>query len=273
MAAKPSELKIHQPPTFDGERTKVESFIRSCKLYLHINDKIYDDNEKKVAFVLSFMTEGNAQSWADDFLNTAFETTPATLGTITELYKKIKDYFEPADAVQKAIASLASVEQEPKESVEDYVAKFRLLVTASAIKEFPVLKHHFLRGLNRSVTNKVVGVETAPTTMEKYYALAIRFDANYHAAQAYNADKSSPRRFTPKTNSASSSQPRRISRLTDEERTKLAKEGKCFRCREQGHIAADCPKNTPSKQSPAKIRAMIMELSEEERKEILDTDF
>ena len=33
-------------------------------------------------------------------------------------------------------------------------------------------------------------------------------------------------------------------KLTPEERAQLAKEGCCFRCRLQGHMARDCPKNT-----------------------------
>ena len=32
-------------------------------------------------------------------------------------------------------------------------------------------------------------------------------------------------------------------KLTPEERAQLAKEGRCFRCRLQGHMARDCPKN------------------------------
>ena len=32
-------------------------------------------------------------------------------------------------------------------------------------------------------------------------------------------------------------------RLTPEERAQLAKEGRCFQCRLQGHVARDCPKN------------------------------
>ena len=32
-------------------------------------------------------------------------------------------------------------------------------------------------------------------------------------------------------------------KLTPEERAQLAKEGRCFRCRLQDHMARDCPKN------------------------------
>ena len=40
-------------------------------------------------------------------------------------------------------------------------------------------------------------------------------------------------------------------KLTPEECAQLAKEGQCFRCRLQGHLAKDCPKNTPP---PVKAR-------------------
>ena len=33
-------------------------------------------------------------------------------------------------------------------------------------------------------------------------------------------------------------------KLTPEERAQLAKEGRCFRCHLQGHMAHDCPKNS-----------------------------
>ena len=41
-----------------------------------------------------------------------------------------------------------------------------------------------------------------------------------------------------------------FTKLTPEERAQLAKEGRCFRCRLQGHMARNCPKNT----QPAKAR-------------------
>jgi hypothetical protein len=34
----------------------------------------------------------------------------------------------------------------------------------------------------------------------------------------------------------------RLTPLTDEERKKLSQEGRCFRCRQQGHMSRDCPK-------------------------------
>ena len=38
-----------------------------------------------------------------------------------------------------------------------------------------------------------------------------------------------------------SSQRRRLKRLTEEEREKMRKEGRCYKCRRMGHIARNCP--------------------------------
>ena len=90
-------------------------------------------------------------------------------------------------------------------------------------------------------------------------------------------------------------------RLTPEEQAQLAKEGRCFRCRLQGHMARDCPKNAsaqakaretstttpdnttapPAESSPnppptkkltcaQQIRALEAEMEEEERAQYMD---
>ena len=46
----------------------------------------------------------------------------------------------------------------------------------------------------------------------------------------------------------------KFQKLTPEERNQLAKEGCCFRCHLQGHLARNCPKNTTP---PAKAREAI----------------
>ena len=55
----------------------------SVKLYLLINDALYNDNEKKIAFALSFMKEGLAVIWASTFTKKALTLAIPTLGTWT----------------------------------------------------------------------------------------------------------------------------------------------------------------------------------------------
>jgi Zinc knuckle len=74
-----------------------------------------------------------------------------------------------------------------------------------------------------------------------------------------------------------------IDRLTIEERDKLLKEGKCFRCRETGHQANKCPeednnkkkgKEVPKKKMNRRelhthVQALFKEMMEEDRDEFL----
>jgi hypothetical protein len=86
-------------------------------------------------------------------------------------------------------------------------------------------------------------------------------------------------------------------KLTDTDREKYRKEGRCFRCREKGHMARNCPKNnkavikttnvptpvTPTMTIPTpmanaakltkaqQIQALEDAMTEEERGEYLDT--
>ena len=41
----------------------------------------------------------------------------------------------------------------------------------------------------------------------------------------------------------------KLPRLTNEERERLKAEGRCFRCREQGHVSQGCPNFPPAKQN------------------------
>ena len=53
---------------FTGNRTKIKNFVQECDVYLNINDNIYDNKPARVAFVLSFLTEGEAQKWKEQFI-------------------------------------------------------------------------------------------------------------------------------------------------------------------------------------------------------------
>ena len=63
-----------------------------------------------------------------------------------------------------------------------------------------------------------------------------------------------------------------IDRLTAEERTLLMKEGKCFKCRKQGHLSKDCPprgtemlKPWTGKMAATHIQSIISGMTQEEK--------
>ena len=62
------EYNINRPTPFTGDRTKIENFVQECDVYLNINQGTYDNNVAKIAFVLSFITAGEAQKWKEQFI-------------------------------------------------------------------------------------------------------------------------------------------------------------------------------------------------------------
>ena len=80
-------IKLNLPKAFDRSRKKFRKFLQTAKIYLGINKKVYDDDLKKIGFILSFMTEGQAEAWADQFVEEAQTQHPGPnldLGTYEE---------------------------------------------------------------------------------------------------------------------------------------------------------------------------------------------
>ena len=78
---KTSELKLNQPKPFTGKQTEFDDFLQDIKLYLDINEDIYNTDKKKIGYALSFMNEGDTKYWKEQFIWNAQGPTGLDLGT------------------------------------------------------------------------------------------------------------------------------------------------------------------------------------------------
>ena len=78
-------LKLNLPKIFNGDQNKFWKFLHTAEIYMGINDKDYDTNLKKIGFILSFLTEGLAKAWADQYTENAL-TQNQTLGLNLGIY-------------------------------------------------------------------------------------------------------------------------------------------------------------------------------------------
>jgi len=61
--ASDKELWINLPKPFNGDRKKYKEFQNAVVLYLGINRHIYNDDEKKIGFILSYLNDKEAAQW------------------------------------------------------------------------------------------------------------------------------------------------------------------------------------------------------------------
>ncbi|EEB99875.1 hypothetical protein MPER_00332, partial [Moniliophthora perniciosa FA553] len=101
MLTKKKEVKVKAPPNFSCDRELADDFLKAVKLNLKMNKHMYDTDERKILYTLSYMNGGMVQTWKnmlDDILNkeTNDEEEGLTFATFEE---KFRERFEPFDKV------------------------------------------------------------------------------------------------------------------------------------------------------------------------------
>jgi hypothetical protein len=55
---RPKELNLNKPEAFNGNQNNFNDFLQNVKVYMDVNHETYNNDLRKIAFVLSFMTAG-----------------------------------------------------------------------------------------------------------------------------------------------------------------------------------------------------------------------
>ena len=80
--SKDAKRKLKTPTPFSGKREDLRKFLQEIKIYLMANSDAYPDDLDKILFVLSYMSEGDANSWKEEFFDTAEQTAAQNNATI-----------------------------------------------------------------------------------------------------------------------------------------------------------------------------------------------
>jgi hypothetical protein len=54
------ELNLNKPEPFDGNRDNFKKFLQNVEVYMDVNHETYNNNLRKIVFILSFMATGSA---------------------------------------------------------------------------------------------------------------------------------------------------------------------------------------------------------------------
>jgi len=272
---------------------------------------MYNDDEKKVATALSYMTEGAAATWSEDYMDHAqtlnpdshadiAHQTPYGYGTWNEFVLEFKKAFSPVDTQGTAMAQLVNLRQ-GKKPLTEYIATFNQLALCTKVTDDINKCNYFIQGLQEEFADSLVlQGQCHFSDYRKLTENCISF-ANDHAhlkgikrARGYksrfqsNNGNSSHPRYIPSYRS-SQKDPNamdvdttdvRLGKLSDKDCEYLCENNGCFKCRKLGHMAKDChvkftvPAQNPKGKGKAPIKvAKIEEVSDDEEETACHMDF
>ena len=185
-AARTPKIKIRLPEDFHRECDKFDAYWQAVKLYIKINPTIYDNDEKKILFALSFMNGGTAQVWAQNKITTA-ETAVGTAvapgyGTWNAFETAVKAAFEPLDLKEASKRELGTIWM--TDTADIYTREFEKHSARSGITDDQALIEFYKRGLVTPILQKIYGMLPMPTTLDGWKTAAINFDNQWCRVQA-----------------------------------------------------------------------------------------
>ena len=147
---KPIELQIGTPKAYDSSFKTLRQWLNTVQLYLLVNEDVYNNDDKKIAFILSYMTKGSTLTWATTFHENSVDTTGTiTLGTYPNFIAKFNEDFKQRDVTGTTITWLTTKQMVLKKDqtysplLNQYVSEFQNHVTQANIKDPNVLIGYF----------------------------------------------------------------------------------------------------------------------------------
>ena len=283
------EVKVAHPFHFKGDSTDIKRaklFLRLCKGYIEANPDMFTTDKVKINYILSQLQEGPAGYWAQAKSTQAERT--GLWGTYNDFLDEFTMAFISNNQESEATDKLINIKQES--TVTAYNSEFRSLAEEAGVIEFRFLSRFYLRGLRDDLSAEVVRRKPTATTMQTLYDRALEAEADYAFQKAIHIKQIRTAPFRNFNRQFQNRQPwrnnyqgrnfnqNRFQRLSNEERNRFMQEGRCFICKQVGHISRNCPNRSKTnirsiqedeqpttggtEESPVdKVKQMMQELS------------
>jgi Ty3 transposon capsid-like protein len=183
---KTKELNLNKPEAFDGNRDGFKKFLQNVEIYMDVNHEMYNNDLRKIAFVLSFMATGSVATWRTQFIEEAYarSTSPNPndrLGTYTQFRKDLMEAFSMFNSVGDALDGLRSLRKKKNKSIDEHIAKFKMLAAKSKIDTTnPLSIELFKETLPWALTLELMKLETPLKTIDDWYKWAATLDHRCH---------------------------------------------------------------------------------------------
>ena len=215
------------------------------QLYLLVNKDIYNDDDRKIAYALSFMREGSAALWSLTETEAALKRNPPNFGTWQGFLNKFSASFILENTKDQAIAWMTTARVDKKTPLMDYISQFRNNATLSEISNEDVLINFYSRGIPSFLMKKIYGMDTVPTTIEKWYQATLRFQHVWEKTQEIAKGKTNPfyqnhhRNNDHKKKDPDAMDVDSVQEWTPEKKRRYENR-LCYKCGKAGHFSNTC---------------------------------
>jgi Retrotransposon gag protein len=133
-------VKLNPPKPFNGKQSDFILFMQDVFVYLKVNKLIYDDDEKKISFILSYLADGDAAVWKQQFIQTKIEESveakmdKPSWENYKEFVEALKKMFQPYDELAEALEDMKKLRLGDG-SITEHNSRFRLLVSQTGMRD------------------------------------------------------------------------------------------------------------------------------------------
>ncbi|KJA14032.1 hypothetical protein HYPSUDRAFT_467255 [Hypholoma sublateritium FD-334 SS-4] len=170
--------KINPPDIYDGNKRNFHRFWQQVQLYILASPKQFTLDAQKIAFVLSYLRKGDADSWAESFqMQKAAESSGSDtdLGKWSDFVTDITKAFKSEYAAKDALTDLSNLFLKKNTTAEDHIAQFKTLVVKAGLKEEKDLCAKFEQSLSPRL-RRLISYRGDPKTLQAWYDAATTMD-------------------------------------------------------------------------------------------------
>jgi Ty3 transposon capsid-like protein len=130
MITRASEkIKLNPPAPFTGKRNEFVLFMQDIYVYLKVHRYTYNNSDKKIFFILSYLTGGDAAIWKQQFIQSKIEeheeegTKEPNWRTYKDFIQALKKTFQPYDKPAEALEEMKKLRLNDN-SIMEHNSKF-----------------------------------------------------------------------------------------------------------------------------------------------------